>query len=105
MDIPAIQPKVNAADIPLERLAGNSALSQQDKIAEVSRQFEAVLLRQILSEAQKTTFKSKYTDDSTASSVYRDLTVQQLADCMSKSGALGLAKSLSKELTRQLQKT
>ena len=105
MEIGTIQPHVNAADIPLERLATNAALSEQKKVEELSRQFEAVLLRQILSEAQKTVFKTKYSDDSTASQIYRDMTVQQLADSISRSGAFGLGKTLSKDLTRQLPET
>ncbi|MGD1019057.1 MAG: rod-binding protein [Verrucomicrobiia bacterium] len=102
MDISSIQPKVDAADIPLEKLAGNTSLTEEEKMGEVGRQFEAVLLRQILSEAQKPTFKSKYTDDSTASSIYRDMTVKQLADSMSRAGGLGLARTLNTQLTKQL---
>jgi len=102
MDISSIQPKVDAADIPLERLAGNTSLTEKQQMGEAGRQFEAVLLRQILSEAQKPTFKSKYTDDSTASSIYRDMTVKQLADSMSRAGGLGLARTLNTQLTKQL---
>jgi Rod binding domain-containing protein len=102
MEINTIQSHVNAADVPLERLATNAALTEPDKIGELSRQFEAVLLRQILSEAQKTVFKTRYADDSTASQIYRDLTVQQLADSISRNGAFGLGKTLSRDLTRQL---
>ena len=102
MDITALQSHPKAADVPLERLAGNARLSQQQKVEELGRQFEAVLLRQILMEAQKTTFKSKYTNDSTTSTIYRDMTVQQLADSISRSGALGLGRELNQELTKQL---
>ena len=105
MEIGAVKSHVDAADLPLERLATNTALTEQNKIEELSRQFEAVLLRQILSEAQKTVFKSKYSDETTASQIYRDMTVQQLADSISRSGAFGLGKTLSKDLTRQLPKT
>ena len=103
MEIGGIKsPAVNAADVPLDQLATNSALSETSKVAELSRQFEAVLLRQILSESQKPVFKSKYSDNSTASQIYRDMTVQQLADSISRSGALGLGKTLSQDLTKQL---
>jgi hypothetical protein len=44
---------IKAADVPIEQLAGNSKISDRDKVAEVSRQFEAVLLRQILQETRK----------------------------------------------------
>jgi len=102
MYVSSIPSKVDPADVPLERLAGDNSLTAQQKVEEAGRQFEAILLRQILSEAQKTTFKSKYTDDSTTSSIYRDMTVRQLADSMTRAGGLGLAKALNKELTKQL---
>ena len=102
MDVSSIQPKVDPANVPLERLAGNTSVTEEQKIEEAGRQFEAILLRQILSEAQKPTFKSKYTNDSTTSSIYRDMTVKQLADNMSRAGGLGLAKTLNKQLTKQV---
>jgi peptidoglycan hydrolase FlgJ len=93
----------SAADVPIEQLAGNRVLTQQQKVAEVARQFEALLLRQILSETQKTVIPSTYTDDSTAAGIYHDMVTQQLADSISKSGTLGLAQSLERQLTQQLQ--
>ena len=102
MDVSKIKSNINPADVPLDRLAGDSRLTEQQKIGEAGRQFEAILLRQILTAAQKTTFKSKYTDDSTASSIYRDMTAKQLADSMTRGGGIGLAKMLNKQLTKQL---
>ena len=102
MNISSLQPYVNAADIPLEKLAANPNVTEQQKIQEAGRQFESILLRQILAEAQKPTFKSKYTDDSTVGSIYRDMTVAQLADGMSRAGGLGLAETLNSQLTKQL---
>jgi len=96
MDISSIQPHVQASDMPLEELAGNPKLSEAEKVGELSRQFEAVLLRQILGEAQKTVIKSKYSDDSVASGIYRDMTTSQLADSISKSGSFGLVRQLKK---------
>ena len=103
MEIPALQKTISASDIPLERLAGNTQLTEEQKVAEASRQFEAVLLRQILHDTQKTVFKSKYSDDSTAAGIYRDMVTSQLADSISKSGRFGLAKSFERQLTRQLR--
>ena len=48
MEISPLNREVRASELPLERLAGSKEVSQKEKIAEVSRQFEAVLLRQIL---------------------------------------------------------
>lgn len=86
----------------MEKLAGNSKISEKDKITEVSRQFEAVLLRQILQSAQKTHFASTVTGDSTTSAIYQDLITNQLADSISKSGAFGLAQTLNQQLQHEL---
>ena len=100
MEIASLQRKVDASEIEPERLAGNSQLSQREKIGEASRQFEAVLLRQILESTQKTVIKSKYAEDSTSSAIYRDQVTSQLAQSISKTGAFGLAKVFEQQLTR-----
>jgi Rod binding domain-containing protein len=92
--------RVDPASLPLESLASNKQVSQADKIAQASRAFEAVLLRQILSETQRPVFPSKFVSNSTADGIYRDEIVNQLAENMSKSGGFGLAKSLARELQR-----
>ena len=103
MQISSLQPSVKAADLPLEKLVGNNQVSESDKIAEVSRQFEAILLRQILSSAQKTIFPSSMNPESNATGIYRDMVTQQMADQISRSGAFGLGATLAKQLDRQLE--
>lgn len=93
---------IRAADLPLEKLASNSHVSQQDKVAEVSRQFEAALLRQILAQTQKPVFTSTFNQDSFAAGIYRDTVCAVLADTLSASGSFGLAQSLTPTLARQL---
>src|SRR6185503_5628354 len=102
MEIPALQKTQPASDVPLERLAGNGQLSEPQKVAEAARQFEALLLRKILEETQKTVIHSEFSDDSTAAGIYRDLVTQQLAESISKSGSFGVAKTLERQLNRQL---
>ncbi len=98
MELSAIQRPIDATEIAPERLAGNPRLTEEQKIKEASRQFEAVLLRQILGEAQKTVISSSLTDNSTASGIYQDLITNTLADSISKSGAFGLAKIFERQL-------
>lgn len=105
MPISALSSKSFAADIAPEQLAGNANLTEAQKVAEGARQFEAMLLRQILQQTQKTVIQSKFSNNSTSGSIYRDLVTQQLADSISKSGSLGLAKSLEGQLTNQLLQT
>lgn len=100
MDLAPLQRKVVAADLAPERLAGNAQLTKQEKIAEASRQFEAVLLRQILEGGQKTVIKSKYGDNSASATIYRDQVTTQLADSISKAGTLGFARTFEQQLNR-----
>lgn len=94
-----IQRSIQAADIAPEALAGNTSLSQQQKVGEASRQFEALLIKQILDASQKTVIKSSLSDDSTTSSIYHDMVTTQLADCISRSGGFGLAKTFEQQLS------
>ena len=104
MDVNPLQRKLSAQDIAPERLAGNSRLTQEQKVTEASRQFESVLLKQILSDSQKTVIKSEFSDNSTPAGIYQDLITQTLADNISKSGAFGLAKTFEQQLNRPAAK-
>lgn len=102
MDISPLQRPVKAADLPFDLMARSTAVPAQEKVKELSRQFEAIMLRQILQEAQKTVIKSKYHQDTAVGGIYQDMVVNRMADDMSKSGGLGLAHSLETQMTRQL---
>jgi Rod binding domain-containing protein len=99
------QSPVDTSNIPVEDLAGNKRLSEQQKIAEASRQFEAIMLRQILSESQKPVITSEFTDNSTAAGIYQDYITNTLAESMSKSGTLGVAKVFEQQLSHPSPKT
>ena len=104
MNIAPLQNK-SAADVPIEQLAHNHTLTEQQKVGEVARQFETLLLRQILQETQKTVIPSKFSDNSTTASIYHDMVTTQLANNISKSGTLGLAQTLERQLTHQIHPT
>jgi len=101
MTIASVAAQVDASHVQLESLAKNPALSQDQKIAEASRQFEAVLLRQFLSESQKPVISSGLTDDSNEAGIYRDMVTNQLADNLSRGGGIGLAKLFERQLSPQ----
>jgi Rod binding domain-containing protein len=102
MDIHPLQSRhIDLSNLPLDRVAASTQIDQKEKISQVSRAFEAVLLRQILQESQKPAFKSKLESNTATDGIYRDMVVNQLAENISKSGTFGLAKSLSGELQRQ----
>lgn len=102
MELPPLHREVRASELPLERLAASKEVSRQEKIAEVSRQFEAVLLRQILGDAQKPLFKSSLMGSGgTTNALYQDMITQQLADQISEGGTFGFAKVLEKQLSAE----
>jgi Rod binding domain-containing protein len=105
MEVTALHRPVRAADVQLDRLMNNPQLTGREKIGEVCRQFEAVLARQILGAAQKTHFASTMNPETFSGGVYQDLITNQLADSISRSGALGLARSLERELQHELKPT
>ena len=87
--------------IPPERIAGNSSMSESEKIRELSRQFEALLLRQILKEARKPVIPSGLLEESNTADIYNDMINFHLADAISHSDDLGLAAQLERDLTLQ----
>jgi Rod binding domain-containing protein len=106
MPIASIQsnsPKVKPEDIPLEKIADSKALTESQKTTEMTRQFEALLLRQVLTEAQKPAFKSALMPNAGVSaSIYQDMMVNQLAEKISSARTLGLAQELESQVSRQL---
>ena len=106
MSISTIQTdRVKAAGMPLEQLAGNKHIDEKEKVGEVARQFEAVLLRQILVAARKSVIKSSLIPESATSSIYQDMLNERIADSISRSKGFGLAASLEDQLTHQTIKT
>ena len=98
MEIPSIHSKLAAQDMPLDLLARSTGLSEAEKIAGVSRHFEAILLRQFLTEAQKPVFETKTAMAESTKEIYRDMMVNVLADEMSKAGSFGLARQFQAQL-------
>lgn len=91
----------SATVLPMDLHAAERGASSGDAadIAKASRQFEAILVRQILNNAR---VGASGLDEgkSTASDIYRDLLTSQMADQISQSGELGFAKQLERELNR-----
>lgn len=106
MQISPFQSKVSAAAMPLDQMSKDQRVATKDKVGELSRQFESMLLRQILTEAQKIKLDSKKGEgDKTSSSVYQDMVTEQLADSMSQGDGIGLGKSLQVQLSREVKTT
>lgn len=82
----------------LTALKGKAARNPEGALDEVTRQFESLFLQQMIKEMRK----AKLADgifDSSQSQFYRDMYDQQLALHLSKSGGLGLAEVLKRQLS------
>ncbi|MGC3960891.1 MAG: rod-binding protein [Verrucomicrobiota bacterium] len=105
MNISALQSQshLQAADTPFDQLAKNPKFSETEKVSEAGRQFEAMLLRQILTEATKTAFKSTMNPESSSTGIYQDMITNNLADQMSRAGGIGLSRVLNQQLQHELK--
>jgi peptidoglycan hydrolase FlgJ len=89
--------------MPPEKLAPNSQSGEPDKIQELSQQFEALLVRQILKESRKSVIESGLFGQSFSADLYHDMINGQLAEQISQSGTMGLASRLEKDLSQRYQ--
>jgi flagellar protein FlgJ len=96
MDVTAIASQLSPADL------GNTGdpSSSQDpaKVAKVSQQFEAILLRQILTESMGPLLKG-----GPSGQVYGYMVTDSLANKISEGGGLGLAHILQTQLSKHHQ--
>ena len=72
------------------------------KIDEVSRQFEAVILRNFLKDSLKPVFKTYLNKENSQNSIYRYHLVDSLAESMSERQALGISNILQMQLKSTL---
>ncbi len=77
--------------------------AEQRKLAEATRSFEAVLIRQMLTSLEKTTQMAGSKGALGGGSAYSSMMVDSLADAIARSGGLGLAKTLEPMLESKLE--
>lgn len=75
--------------------AGATASAKPDKTAEAAQNFEAILLRQFLSESMKSLLQG-----GSGGQVYGYLLTDTLAGSMAKAGGLGLASILQAQFSK-----
>lgn len=89
MNISPITPATHAAS------ADAAAPAKPDKTAAAAQDFEAILLRQFLSESMKSLLQ-----DGPGGQVYGYLLTESLAGSMAKAGGLGLASVLQTQFSK-----
>jgi len=76
--------------------------TEEAKIDEVSRQFEAVILRNFLKDSLKPVFQTYLNKENSQNSIYRYHLVDSLAESMSQRQALGISNILQMQLKSTL---
>jgi Rod binding domain-containing protein len=101
MEINSVSRGIDPSELSLDRLAVSSKVPEAEKIAVVSRHFEAILLRQFLTEAHKPILKQKDSPLGASNGIYQDMIVTQLADEISKKAMFGLASSFQSQMVQR----
>ncbi|WP_206238354.1 rod-binding protein [Novosphingobium terrae] len=80
---------------------GVGGITDAKKLHEVSQQFEAIFVRQMLAESRKTNLGDELFSGQ-GMDTFREMQEQTIATATSKSGGLGFAKLIEKKLASQL---
>jgi flagellar protein FlgJ len=78
----------------------SATASDSDKLKGVAKQFEAIFVRQMLSAARKTDFGGDALFGNGAIDTFREMQDSQVADIVSNTGTLGLAKQIEAHLAK-----
>jgi Rod binding domain-containing protein len=102
MNIGALQSGFRPGELSLEQVSTSSVISEQEKVAELARQFEGVMVRQMLREARQPMLESAPEGGSSDTRAYDDMVTDRMAEAITRGGGFGVASSLQAQLLRQI---
>lgn len=116
MDITELPKLNNHAAAVRPAAAGNvkidaKSVQETDKLEELSKKFEGLLLHQMLKQAQQTTDQineggqDEDSSEDAGTEQYQSLYWTQMADVVSEQGGIGLWKTMHRQLQQQAAKT
>ena len=82
----------------LMEMAHSKHTTQNQKVAAVSDQFEAVLVKQYLKEALKPMFKGVFNEDGGAHRMYRHFFTDAISESIASGGGFGVSNVLQQQL-------
>ena len=83
--------------------AASAAGGESGNLREVAQGFEAMLLRQVLSAAGKTSFGGEELFGASSDKTFTEMRDARFAELAASSGTLGLAAQIEAQLSRQLE--
>lgn len=90
---------ISAPNTAVNTASRKPASDERAKLAEATKQFEAIFVRQMLAAARQTKFDDGLFDNSSIDT-FREMQHSQFADMAAQTGTLGLAKQLEAHLSR-----
>lgn len=84
----------------LMEMAHSKHVSEQQKTAAVSQQFESVLVKQFLKEALKPMFKGVFNEDGNAHRLYRHFFTDAISESIASGGGFGVSTLLQQQLAQ-----
>lgn len=85
----------------LMEMAHSKNVSEQQKIASVSQQFESVLVKQFLKDALKPMFKGVFNEDESAHRLYRHFFTDAISESIASGGGFGVSTILQQQLVNR----
>jgi len=95
---PTAPPASNAKLDQLRAMLDNPKLTREDKLQAAARQFETVMLREVVKQTMKPLVEGALTGEGAGQGIYEYFMHESLADGLSKGGGFGLADSLVQQL-------
>jgi Rod binding domain-containing protein len=87
------------AQTDLDRVALNTNLTENQKIGELAKEFEAMLFKQVLKGMKESFGGSSMFPSSGPHSIYGDMMIDTLAQSVSHAGQIGFAKTFTNQMT------
>ena len=89
------------SNIDLTQLANHSQLSEEDKLEAAAKEFEVMLVKQVLKSAQQPLTESGSTFFPTqgTGAIYGDMMIDTLSGSVGRAGQLGLARLFQQQLS------
>ncbi|MBN37230.1 MAG: hypothetical protein CMI29_02075 [Opitutae bacterium] len=84
----------------LMEMAHSKHVSEKQKTAAVSQQFESVLVKQFLKEALKPMFKGVFNEDGNAHRMYRHFFTDAISESIASGGGFGVSTLLQQQLAQ-----
>jgi Rod binding domain-containing protein len=86
----------------LMEMAHSKSISEKQRNAAVSQQFEAVLVKQFLKEALKPMFKGVFNEDGGAHRMYRHFFTDAISESVAQGGGFGVSNILQQQLNQNI---